>query len=170
MHRPSLRIGGLLGTVVLIAACSGGSNNTSAPTTGANPTPAASMGGEEPSSGPGGGGSSVDATESDYKIDVSSMTTAPGGVTFHVTNSAGQVHEFVVIKTDLAADALPYDEDSAEVDEDSSELTVVDEVEDLEGGSSADLDVQLEAGHYALICNVPGHYQLGMHTDFTVGS
>ncbi len=27
---------------------------------------------------------------------------------------------------------------------------------------------RLKKGHYALICNLPGHYQGGMHADFTV--
>ena len=26
----------------------------------------------------------------------------------------------------------------------------------------------LKAGHYALICNLPGHYAAGQHADFTV--
>ena len=169
MHRPIVRIGALLGAAVLISACGSGST-TSAPTSAANPTPAASSGGGESSAGTGGGGSSIDATESEYKIEVSATTTDPGDVTFHVTNGGTQPHEFVVIKTDTAADALPTDDDGTEVDEDAEGLTVVDEVEDLDPGATADLDVTLDAGHYALICNVPGHYQLGMHTDFTVGT
>jgi len=28
--------------------------------------------------------------------------------------------------------------------------------------------LELPAGHYDLICNVPGHYQLGMHVALTV--
>ena len=28
--------------------------------------------------------------------------------------------------------------------------------------------VVLEAGHYVLVCNLPGHYELGMATNFTV--
>ena len=28
--------------------------------------------------------------------------------------------------------------------------------------------LSLTPGHYALICNIPGHYSSGMHTDFTV--
>jgi len=29
--------------------------------------------------------------------------------------------------------------------------------------------VDLEAGTYQLVCNLPGHYEAGMHTVFTVG-
>ncbi|HET9852890.1 MAG TPA: sulfocyanin-like copper-binding protein [Candidatus Limnocylindrales bacterium] len=148
----------MLGTAVLLAAC-GGSGTTPPPTAGGPPA----------TSGTGATGG-ITATESDFKIEVSAATAAAGPVTFHVTNSGAQTHEFVVIKTDTAADALPTDDSGAEVDEDASGLTVVDEVEDLAPGTSADLDVTLDAGKYVLICNVPGHYQLGMHTEFTVGS
>jgi uncharacterized cupredoxin-like copper-binding protein len=27
----------------------------------------------------------------------------------------------------------------------------------------------LKAGHYAIVCALPGHYQSGMFTDLTVG-
>jgi uncharacterized cupredoxin-like copper-binding protein len=150
---------GLLGTAVLLAACGG---------SGTTPAPNATMS----TAGPGGSAAAgaITATESDFKIEVSSATAAPGPVTFHVTNAGAQTHEFVVIRTDTAPDALPTDDSGAEVDEDASGLTVVDEVEDLAPGASEDLTVTLDAGKYVLICNVPGHYQLGMHTEFTVGS
>jgi uncharacterized cupredoxin-like copper-binding protein len=32
---------------------------------------------------------------------------------------------------------------------------------------SLDID-SLAPGHYVLICNIAGHYQLGMHTSLTV--
>ena len=35
-------------------------------------------------------------------------------------------------------------------------------------GQGADLALKLPAGHYMLICNLPGHYKVGMHTAFTV--
>ena len=88
---------------------------------------------------------------------------------FHVTNAGTQVHEFVVIKTEAKADQLPIASSGTEVDEDASALDVVDEVEDLAAGASQDLSVTLDAGHYVVICNVAGHYQLGMHADFTAG-
>jgi uncharacterized cupredoxin-like copper-binding protein len=30
------------------------------------------------------------------------------------------------------------------------------------------LAANLEAGHYVLVCNLPGHYQGGMRVDLTV--
>ena len=94
--------------------------------------------------------------------------SAPAGdITFDITNDAEQTHEFVVFKTDLAADQLPTDE-NGDVDEAGEGVEHVDEVEDIEGGSTQSLTVNLDAGSYVLICNLPGHYGQGMHAGFTV--
>ena len=83
------------------------------------------------------------------------------------------VHELVILKTDLGASALPTDEDGA-VDETGAGIEVIDEVEDLEVGSAADLTVNLAAGKYVLLCNIfdetenEAHYKMGMRIDFTV--
>ena len=70
------------------------------------------------------------------------------------------------LQTDLAADQLPTD-DNGDVDEEGEGVTLVDEIEDIQGGSSESLTVNLDAGSYVLICNLPGHYQQGMHTSFS---
>jgi hypothetical protein len=77
------------------------------------------------------------------------------------------VHEFVIVQTDLAASQLPVD---ANGDVDEGQVTVVDEVEDLEPAAAQDLSVNLAAGHYVLMCNEPGHYKQGMYLDFTFSS
>ena len=41
-------------------------------------------------------------------------------------------------------------------------------VANISAGVSRKLVLDLPAGHYVLICNVPGHYQLGMRTALTV--
>ena len=86
-----------------------------------------------------------------------------GDVTFDVQNEAEQTHEFVVIKTDLAEDALPLNDEG--VDEEGEGVEVID---DVESGGSQSLTVDLDAGSYDLICNLPGHYAQGMHAPFTV--
>jgi uncharacterized cupredoxin-like copper-binding protein len=102
----------------------------------------------------------------DYAI-VTSLTTAPAG-TFNidVSNSGPATHEFVIIRTDLKADALPVKDGLA--DEDDKRLTHVDEVEDVEIDAKIAYTVGLTPGHYVFICNISGHYGLGMRTDFTV--
>jgi uncharacterized cupredoxin-like copper-binding protein len=143
------------GALLLVGCSSGASPSAAAP---ASQPPAS-----------GGGGTSVTAKLTEFKLELS-PTSAPGGpVTFELTNSGIVVHEFVVFKTDLAADKLPLAADGATVDEAGAgaSLTLVDEVEDIEVGATASLAVDLPAGHYVAICNVPAHYTSGMQTEFT---
>lgn len=114
----------------------------------------------------GGGPTTVGITLESFKI-VPTLTSAKAGeVTFTIQNKAtDQVHEFVVLKTDLAADQLPLDGEG-NASEEAGE--VADEVEDIAIGQSTELKVNLQAGHYVLLCNLPGHYKSGMHAEFTV--
>jgi uncharacterized cupredoxin-like copper-binding protein len=81
------------------------------------------------------------------------------------------VHEFVVFRTDLAEDALPTttdDKDQLIVDEEGAGVEHVDEVEDVQVGSDQDFEVNLTPGKYVVICNLPQHYDSGMHAALTV--
>jgi len=99
-----------------------------------------------------------------FAIELSSDTAPAGEVTFDVRNTGALLHEFVVVNTDLAADALPVE--GAAVDE--TQLDILGAVEDLDPAASESVTVDLEAGTYLLICNIPGHFSAGMHTAFTV--
>jgi uncharacterized cupredoxin-like copper-binding protein len=135
-------IGGL--AALLLAACS---SATAAPPTAAGPA-------------------TVAVELKTYSVAPNPTTAKTGDITFNVTNAAtDQQHEFVVIKSDLAADQLPVGSDSV-VEEDA--VTVMDEVEELDPGKTGSVTVNLAAGQYILMCNRPGHYQAGMHTGFTV--
>jgi uncharacterized cupredoxin-like copper-binding protein len=54
----------------------------------------------------------------------------------------------------------------------ADETGAVDEIEDIAPGAAERLTLHLEPGHYALICNLPGHYfhdgKPGMLADVTV--
>lgn len=104
----------------------------------------------------------VNVKLSDFKVAPSKASAKAGKVTFVVKNAARMEHELVVIKTARKASKLPVKGDKA------SEKGEVGEVEDIEGGKTKRLTLTLKKGHYALICNVSGHYQAGMHADFTV--
>ncbi len=113
----------------------------------------------------GGGANTINAEMTDYEIKLAKNTVSAGDITFHVTNSSTSInHEFVILKTDLDASKLPTDSAGA-VDE--SQFTNAGEVE-LEPGKSGDVKATLEPGHYAIICNLPGHYKMGMYTNLTV--
>ena len=118
----------------------------------------------------GCGPSKVDVSLTTYKITLSTDSVNAGEVVFHVTNDATDlVHEFVIFKTDLPEDQLPLTAENI-VDEEGAGITFINEVEDVEQGTSKDLTVTLEPGRYVLICNTAlnNHYTRGMHIVFTV--
>jgi uncharacterized cupredoxin-like copper-binding protein len=124
--------------------------------------------------GGGGGGATVGVVLQEFSV-LPAQTSAPAGsVTFEVENQGpDDVHEFVVVRTDLSADSLPTD-DTGTVEEGAEGMEVVDEIEDIPVGDQPTLNVDLEAGSYVLICNIydeadqEAHYSLGMRTAFTV--
>ena len=90
-----------------------------------------------------------------------------GPVTFQVSNkSESLVHEFIVVKTDLSLDALPYNREENEIKEDG--LSSLGEVEDLNPGESGTLTLNMAPGKYVLLCNKAGHFKAGMAHPFTV--
>ncbi|HXJ62310.1 MAG TPA: sulfocyanin-like copper-binding protein [Actinomycetota bacterium] len=104
----------------------------------------------------------------DMFIHMSSVTAPAGKVTFVVQNDDTQTHEFVVLKTDHPAAGFPigsFEGEQNRIDEDTAG-TNVGETGDMKGGSSKTLTIDLPPGHYAIVCNLPGHYAAGMHVDF----
>ena len=122
----------------------------------------------------GGGGTTLAVTLQEWAVVPASNSAAAGDVTFEVTNDGpDDVHEFVVIRTDLNPADLPTDSDGA-VEEAGEGMEVVDEIEDIPVGETQELTVALDAGNYVLICNIfsadenEAHYEMGMRTAFTV--
>ncbi len=158
----------LAASIALITvACSSGSSTTT--------TEAEEPASTAPSTTAAPGGSqTVTVTLADVDANTMVLTpspdsVAPGEVTFEVTNSGDKEHEFVVFKTDLAIENLPFDESADEVIEDGEGVTHIDEIESIQPGETKTLTVNLDAGNYALICNLKGHYRMGMRSAFTVG-
>jgi ZIP family zinc transporter len=112
------------------------------------------------------GAAAVPVTMTDYSLGLTSPVAPAGRVKFEMANQSKNLHEFVVLRTDLAADSLPVREGT--VDEEDPRVSTIGEVEGVKGGSKAALSLRLDAGHYVLICNLPAHYQLGMRADFDV--
>jgi uncharacterized cupredoxin-like copper-binding protein len=139
---------------VFMAACSGDDDD-------ADSGPAVS--GTEAQGGGGNASTTVAITERDYAISADDNSVAAGKVTFKIENEGATTHEFVVFKTDLPEGQLPINADTSQVDEEASGVEVVDEKEDIAAGKDASLSVELEPGKYVFVCNLPGHYTLGMH-------
>ena len=100
-------------------------------------------------------------------IKASPGAVKAGEITFNVTNdSKDTVHEMIVMYLANPGKPLPYLEAENRVDEDKAGDKG--EVSELDPGKSGTLTVELKAGKYLLICNVPGHYGAGMWAEFTV--
>jgi uncharacterized cupredoxin-like copper-binding protein len=116
----------------------------------------------------------IDVTLQEFAVIPAQDSAPAGSITFQVENTGpDDVHEFVVIRTDLAPDALPTDENGA-VEETGEGMEVIDEIEDIPVGETQSVTVDLDAGNYVLICNIwdedeqEAHYTMGMRTAFTV--
>ena len=157
---------GLLVVVSLGAACSKSSPTTApAPTSYAPVTTSAAAPTEAP-------GASVQATIKDFTIVLSTNTVPSGTVNFDVTNDGPATHEFVVLRTGTSADGFKigsFEGESGRINETGKDVTNVGETGDMKPGATKTLSIEdMSPGHYAIVCNLPGHYGNGMHEDFTV--
>jgi uncharacterized cupredoxin-like copper-binding protein len=146
MHRAYRLVSPLIAGL-LLAACNGGS------------TPSASV-------------TTVEVTLQEFSILVDSATASAGSIIFSVENIGPEdVHEFVIVKTDLDPGDLPTDDEGA-VTEEGEGMEVINEIEDIAVDATQELTVNLDAGKYVLICNIVEdgevHYAQGMRTAFTV--
>ena len=91
-----------------------------------------------------GDGLTVNATEKDFAIALDTSLVKPGTVTFHIKNDGPSPHNITIKELNKTSDT--YD-----------------------AGKGGDFKVDLPAGTYTVICNIPGHEQLGMHVMLTVG-
>ena len=84
-----------------------------------------------------------------------------GKVKFIVTNTGTFKHEFVVLQTSKPAGNLLKGKEADEAGN-------VGEIGGIPAGQAKTLTLSLKKGHYALICNLPGHYAAGQFADFYV--
>jgi uncharacterized cupredoxin-like copper-binding protein len=155
----------VIAAIVLAGCSSTASSGSSAPSSAAS-APARSN--DE--------GATVNVTLTEWAVVLDKNSVPAGNVFFHVTNAGTQFkHEFVVIKTDLAPDALPADSTGRVDEEAGAGITYIGEVEELEIGATGDVSLPMTAGKYVLICNIveaggehQSHYNQGMRVAFTV--
>ncbi len=117
--------------------------------------------------GPAGGGTEVGVRLRDFDIELSRSSAPAGAVTLDVTNQGPSTHEVEIfaVPDGVDADHLKVTAGVA----DTGGLRPVDEVEDIAPSTNTSLSVTLAPGTYVLICNLPGHYQQGMHVTFVAG-
>lgn len=156
--------------------------------------------------------SSVSVMLADYVVEPQPDSVPAGEVTFDLRNETGN-HDLYVLRTDLPAGDLPEDEPGTltRIDAATGELETIDlfkrgrnlergvevdkpdlsapeievrgSIEPMEEGQIDSLTLDLESGHYVLICNLvdfefnqsgkvtevgDSHYERGMRTDFSI--
>ena len=127
-----------LATVFGLALAGCGGDDSSSTTAASSTTTAAQA---------GGGASSVDVSETEYKLNPSDPTVKAGQVTFNVTNDGQVVH-------------------TLEVEGPNGEQKLN---SDLSPGQSGTLSVDLsKPGKYEFYCPVDNHKQMGMEGEITV--
>lgn len=95
-------------------------------------------------SGPVGGASTtINATEKDFAIALDNASVPSGSVTFKIKNDGPSPHNIAIKELKKASD-------------------------NIDGGKSGQFTVDLPAGTYTVICDIPGHEQLGMKMTLTV--
>lgn len=124
---------------------------------------AAACGAAPAAVGPGG---AFTATLTDSSILLSQAAIPNGPVTLVVKNIGKMDHALSVLKTNLAADKIPADPaDASRADERGRVGGTAGRVMP---GQSVELQLDLSAGKYVLLCNEPAHYVIGMRAPLTV--
>jgi hypothetical protein len=103
----------------------------------------------------------VIVTLNEFNVLPAAQGAPVGTVTFTVKNTGKAEHEFVVVKSSKPAGTLLA---GAEADETGA----VGEIGSVKSGQTKKLSLNLKAGHYALLCNIAGHYKAGQFADFYV--
>ena len=108
----------------------------------------------------------IGITMDEYSVKADPASTESGSVTFGVRNVGAIAHQLLVLRTRRDADHLPVKGGLVRLD--ARGIDVAAEIELLAADAGADLAVTLEPGPHVLICNIAGHYDLGMHAPFRV--
>jgi hypothetical protein len=122
------------------------------------------------------GGGTVNVSLREFSVSPDLKLIGAGTANFLAKNDGpAEPHEFVIVRTDLAPEALPMKTDGS-FDPAGQGVQVLDEIDELQVGEEKSLSLDLPAGKYVLLCNrvkeeaggIRAHYALGMHTAFTV--
>ena len=158
----------IVGVVTLslaAAACGGGggdSGKRAAATPAGQATASQAKAGQASASEAG----TVNVALKDFSITPSAASLPAGRVTFQVSNQGPSEHELVVLKTSLSPRNLPVK--AGAVSEEAKGIKNIGEVEGVGTGDAKSTTLNLAAGRYLFVCNIPGHYLAGMVTAFTV--
>lgn len=167
---PLRALGALVfGIATTLAAC-GGDGDSNATTTPVASTTASTAPSVSATSTPPPATTEAGIALAEFAVKAEQTRARPGTVVFKVRNEGTVAHQFVVIRSNVPSAQLPRRENNQGADD--TQLDVVDKIETIAAGATAELRVPVEAGKYVLICNIvasgTSHYLSGMYTPFTV--
>ena len=105
----------------------------------------------------------VKVTLKEFSLRPAAKSAPAGKVRFVVRNGGRVDHELVVLRTNRPA-RKQYLATTGDV----FEIGRIGRTRPIDAGRIATLTLTLKVGHYALICNLPGHYRAGQLADFAV--
>ena len=94
-------------------------------------------------------------------VTASPQSVGSGRVLFTARNLGTVTHELVVVRANRPLPVRAYKAVEPKG-------AVIGEIEDVEPGQAKKVTLTLKPGNYLLLCNVVGHYQLGMSTSLVV--
>jgi uncharacterized cupredoxin-like copper-binding protein len=105
----------------------------------------------------------VKVIEKEFKVTPTPVKAPAGFISFKVKNTGALAHQFIVLKSKVAASKLPIKNNKAVL-----VGTVKGKLASVAPGQTKTLTLKLPAGKYILLCNLPAHYQSGQRAAFTV--
>ena len=132
--------------------------------------PAAAHAATPSTSVPPAAAGTIPVTLSEYKVSLPTTTVTAGVKTLQITNAGTMQHELLVFHPDASIDPsnLPVGADG-NISEDAPGINKVSDGDNIGSGKSQTRQIDLtKPGTYVFVCNLPGHYKLGMWTVVVV--
>jgi uncharacterized cupredoxin-like copper-binding protein len=155
--------------VALVVAL--GNTGSSRPLSASGPAPAAA---NAPAAGPAAAplftAAEIPFTLTEFKVSPTAIDVSAGTKTLQIANGGTVQHELLVFHPDASVDwaNLPVGPDSR-FNEDAPGLNQVSDGDNVDPGQSQSRQIDLtQPGTYYFVCNLPGHYKLGMWSKVTV--
>jgi uncharacterized cupredoxin-like copper-binding protein len=105
-------------------------------------------------------------TLSEWKVGLPSTIKA-AKITFTINNTGAAEHELIAFRSKL--DPLSFPQVKGDVDESGKGIVQVTDGEDISVGGTQARTIDLTTpGTYVFMCNIPGHFHLGMYAVVTV--
>jgi uncharacterized cupredoxin-like copper-binding protein len=113
--------------------------------------------------------SDVPVVVREYRVEVPATTISPGLKTLRISNFGTVPHELLVFRSDLDPSAYPTQ--NGNINEEASSIPKVSDGDNLAPGTVQTRVLDLSTpGKYLFVCNLPGHFKLGMYAVVTVSA